>query len=447
MLSTLLTVASAFGQGEVIDEIVSVVGDEIILYSDIQMQKNQMKQQGMTGEISDCDILEQILLEKLMLNQAKLDSVEVTDDMVNTELDKRLQVFINQIGSKEKLEAYYGKSMEEIREDFFGVLKDQILVQRMQGIISEAVNVTPLDVKEFYNSIPADSLPFINASVEMAQIVNYPEVSVAETERVRNRLREFKNEVESGEEDFETLAALYSEDPGSAAKGGNLGMKPRGTWVPEFDAIAFNLSDGEVSKPFKSDYGWHIMQMVELRGEMYNANHILLVPKTTSKQLTSAEAELDSIRNLVVRDSISFSLAASKYSDDERSKNQNGMMVNVGQGTTIFEMDELDPNLFLAIDTLDIGEVSHAFYFENKNRDKGYRVVKLMSRTKPHRANLQDDYQSLQQMATQRLQSSQMEEWVRRHIDSTFVKINKMYSECEFHYPWQQPDTENSGIN
>ncbi len=446
LLPVLFISVHLFGQGKTIDEIVGVVGDEIILYSDVQIQKNQLKQQGYKGDISDCDILEQILMEKLMLNQAKIDSVEVTDDMVNSELEKRLQVFIDQIGSKEKLEAYYGKTMSEIREEFFTVLRDQILVQRMQGQISEGVNVTPQDVQEFYNSLPQDSLPFINASVEMAQIVKYPEISLAETERVRKRLREFKEAVASGKEEFETLAALYSEDPGSSSKGGNLGMKPRGTWVPEFDAVAFNLKDGEVSAPFKTDYGWHILQMVERRGEMYDANHILLIPKTSSFELLQAKASLDSIRNLVVRDSISFALAASKFSDDERSKNQNGMMVNVGKGSTIFEMSELDPALFLAIDTLSMGEVSGAFFFQNENREKGYRVVKLISRTQPHRANMKDDYQTLQNMTTQKLRSSNMDDWVARHIDQTYIKVNTMYADCKFHYPWTAPKDEKSAI-
>ncbi len=431
---------TAYGQGKTIDEIVAVVGDEIILFSDIQIQKNQLKQQGFPGSISDCQVLEEILFEKLMLNQAKIDSIEVTDDMVNVELEKRLSVFIRQIGSVEKLEEYYGKSMGEIREEFFDVLKDQILVQRMQGTIADGLNVTPQDVQEFYDNIPQDSLPFVNASVEMAQIVKYPEVSRAEIERVRNRLREFKQQADSGQEDFETLAALYSQDPGSAAKGGNLGMNSRGTWVPEFDAVAFNLKDGEISAPFKTDYGWHIMQMIERRGEMYDANHILLIPQTSANELMQASIELDSIRTLVVRDSISFAFAASKYSDDERSKNQNGMMVNNSKGSTIFEMDELDPTIFMAIDTLKVGGVSGAFYFQSENREKGYRIVKLVSETEPHRANMVDDYQALQGMASQKLSAENMDKWVRQKISQTFIKITENYTDCGFNYPWLKPE-------
>ena len=445
LISLLSVSAHLWAQPQVLDEIVAVVGSEIILNSDIQLQKNQLKAQNYQGEISDCQVLEEILFEKLLLNQAKVDSLEVTDDMVNTQLDKRLNVFVRQIGSQEALEEYYGKSIEEIREEFFDVLKDQILVQRMESEINKDLNVTPDDIQDFFNSIPQDSVPFVNASVEMAQIVIYPEPSVEQREKVRNKLREFKDEVESGGEDFETLAALYSDDPGSAAKGGNLGMKPRGTWVPEFDAVAFNLKDGQVSVPFETDYGFHIMQMLERRGEMYDANHILLIPEITSVQLTQAQHELDSIRNLVVRDSISFALAAGRYSSDEKSKNQNGMMVNPATSGTVFEMDELDPTVFLAIDTLEMGEITQPFYFQGQGREKGYRIIKLINRTEPHRANLNSDYQMMQNMATERLRAQAVDSWVRHKIDNTYIKLVEEFPTCNFGYPWaKNQNSENN---
>jgi peptidyl-prolyl cis-trans isomerase SurA len=435
-ICTFFVHAAVFAQPQIVDEIVGLVGDEIILYSDIQIQKNQLKSQGYPGPITDCEVLEEILFEKLLLNQAKVDSVEVTDDMINAELDKRLNVFIRQIGSEEALEEYYGKSISEIREDFFDVLKDQILVQRMEGQISSLVNVTPGDVEAFYKSIPEDSIPFVNASVEIAQIAIFPEATTEEKERLRERLRKFKEQVERGEDDFETLAALYSDDPGSASKGGNLGMQPRGTFVPEFDAVAFKLKDGEISAPFKTDYGFHIMQMIERRGEMYNANHILLIPKINSEQLSEAKQQLDSVRVLVLRDSVSFALAAAKYSSDERTKNQNGMMVNPKTGSTIYEMDELDPTVFLAIDTLEIGEISNSVYFQGTGRERGYRILKLISRTKPHRANMQEDYQLLQNMASQFLKADKMKSWMERRISETYIKVNDAYTECSFQHPW-----------
>jgi peptidyl-prolyl cis-trans isomerase SurA len=440
IIISFLLLNEAFSQEQVLDEIIAVVGSEIVLKSDVQLQKNQLKAQGFQGTITDCQVLEEILFEKLLLNQAKVDSLEVTDDMVNVELNKRLNVFIRQIGSEEALEEYYGKSIGEIREEFFEVLKDQILVQRMESEINKDLNITPEDVQEFFDEIPKDSLPFVNASVEMSQIVIYPDPSIEQREQVRNRLREFKEEVDAGEEDFETLAALYSDDPGSASRGGNLGMKPRGTWVPEFDAVAFNLRDGEISAPFETDYGFHIMQMIERRGEMYNANHILLIPKITPAQLTDAQAELDSIRNLVVRDSISFALAASRYSDDEKSKNQNGMMVNQATSGTVFEMDELDPTVFLAIDTLEINEITQPFYFQGQGRERGYRIIKLINRTEPHRANLNNDYQMMQNMATERLRAKGVDTWVRQKIDQTFIKLEEEYRSCTFGYPWDKSE-------
>jgi peptidyl-prolyl cis-trans isomerase SurA len=427
-------------RAQVIDEIVAVIGNEIILYSDIQIQKSQIKAQGFKGTITDCQVLEEILFEKLMLNQAKVDSLEITDDMVQGQLNRRMDVFVRQIGSVEALEDYYGKSMSEIREDFFDILKDQLLVQRMESEISADINVTPSDVQDFFNEIPKDSLPYVNASVQMAQIVKYPDVSTQEKERVRSRLLEFKEQVETGQEEFETLAALYSDDPGSAAKGGALGMQPRGTWVPEFDAVAFNLEEGQISTPFKTDYGFHIMQLLERRGEMYDANHILLIPEISSDGLNQARTDLDSIRNLVIRDSVSFALAANKYSDDELTKNQNGSIVNQASGSTIFEMDDIDPTLFPIIDTMTVGQVSKPFYFQTRSNEKGYRIVKLMNRTEPHRANLTDDYQSLQNMASERLRAQTMDKWVRERIGDSFVKIDEKYRDCAFGYPWVEED-------
>ncbi len=434
LLLLLSTVHNA--QPKLIDEIVAVVGNEIVLYSDIQVQKNQMKAQGFTGEITDCMVLEEVLFEKILLNQAKVDSLEVSDDMVNGELNKRIEVFVRQIGSVEALEEYYGKSINEIRDEFFEALQSQLLVQRMESEIGSDLNVTPSDVQAFYNSIPLDSLPFINASVELAMIARYPKPNQQEIDRVRQRLRKFKEDVEAGKEDFETLAALYSEDPGSASRGGSLGLKPRGTWVPEFDASAFGLKEGQISQPFKTDYGYHIMQLIERRGEMYNANHILLAPKVDADGLNRARLGVDSIRQLVLRDSISFAFAAARFSDDERSKNQNGMIVNMNTGSTIWEMDQLEPTVFLTIDTLEIGEVSKAVFFQGASREKGYRIIKLINRTQPHRANLVDDYTILQSMASEKLRAEHMDAWMRRRIDETYIKINKQYRSCDFGYPW-----------
>lgn len=430
----------------VIDKIIVVLGNEIILNSDVQLQKEQIRAQGYSGEVSDCAVLEEILYEKLLLNQAKLDSVEVTDDMVQTELDKRIRIFVQQIGSIEALEEYYGKSIAEIREEFGDVLRDQLLVQRMEGEITADVNVTPKDVRLYFESIPKDSLPYMNATVEMAQIVIYASSNIGEENRVKEKLRQYKEEVETGKNDFETLAVLYSEDPGSAVKGGELGLQSRGTFVPEFDAVAFGLKEGQVSSPFKSDYGYHIMQMVELRGEQYNARHILLKPKITAEELDNSLAELDSIRGLVKMDSLTFEQAANRFSDDERSKNQNGYIVNENTGSTVYEMDQIDPQLFQTIDTLEVDEYSKPAFYQSPDGKKGFRIIKLNNRTEPHRANLREDYQAMQNAASQSLRKQIVDKWMREKIAHTYLKMDEDYKDCAFNYLWIKDQGETKSI-
>ena len=436
-LTFLLGRAQLLAQPRVVDEIVAVVGGEIVLQSDVQIQKNQLLQQGYPAADA-CDILEQLLFEKLLLNQAKIDSIEVTDEMLGSELEKRINVFVRQIGSEEALEAYYKKSISEIKEEFRDILRDQMMVQQMQQKITSDVNVTPSDVQAYFKQLPADSLPYVNASVEMQQIVISPEPTLQEITNVREQLLKMRDQVLNGEYEFETLAVLYSDDPGSSAKGGELGLQPRGTFVPEFDAVAFKLSPGEISKPFKTEYGYHIMQLIERRGEMYNARHILLIPKISSADLSKAQAKLDSVATLIMNDSLTFAQAALRFSTDSRTKNQNGQMVNQATGSSVYEMDELDPQLFLIIDKLEVGEFSKPTYFQNATGKKGYRIIKLTNRTEPHRANLEQDYQMIQNAARQHLNQEAMEEWAVQKTENTYVRVADKYGECNLSEIWKK---------
>ena len=422
---------------QLIDGIVAVVGDEIILQSDIEAQKDQMSQQGMPDDqITDCGVLENLLYQKLLLNQSKVDSLEVTDEQVQNELNKRLAMFIQQIGSEEALEKYYHKSMAEIREEFTGILKDQLLVQKMQSEITKNLDVTPADVEDYYNSLPKDSLPYVNAAVQLQQIVKDPKISPDEVKRIKDKLNEYRKEVVDGKKDFSTLAVLYSDDEASAVKGGELGMHPRGTFVPEFDAVAFTLKDGEVSKVFKTKYGYHIMQMIERRGDVYNARHILLKPKVTPAELQATKDYLDSLATQIRLDSISFKEAARKYSDDDNSKNQNGNIVNDKTGSTTFKMNELDPQLFTTIDTLEPGQISNAAYMTTEAGEKAYRLVKLISRTKPHKANLKDDYEMIMNKATEVKRQKMIDDWMKKHVSTTYVYLDPAYRNCKFQYDW-----------
>jgi peptidyl-prolyl cis-trans isomerase SurA len=418
----------------IIDKVIAVVGNEIVLKSDIDVQKSQILANG--GKVDgDCSVLEDLLYEKLLLNQAKLDSIEISESQIQSQLDRRISVFVQQIGSVEKLEEYYGKSIGEIKDDFHDVLKDQMLVQQMQSKVAEDVKVTPSDVNAYYQNIPKDSLPFINASVQLAQIVVYPEESDEEVKRISDRLKDFTKQVKEGK-DFATLAVLYSDDPGSAVKGGELGMQPRGTFVPEFDAVAFGLTKGEVSGIIKTQFGYHIMQLIERRGEQYNARHILLKPKIGTLEIKMAQNKLDSIRNLISIDSITFEQAALKFSQDDETKNQNGNMLDPQSGTSLIEMSVLDPQIFIVIDSMNVSEVSRPAFMQTPDGKKAYRIIKLKTRTEPHKANLKDDYQAMQESATQKLNIEATKVWVKGKIGNNYVRIDDNYSTCNFNFPW-----------
>lgn len=424
---------------KLIDGIIGIVGDEIILRSDLENQKIQASAQGVSyGKNADCVVMEDLLYEKLLLHQGGVDSVEVTEAQIQNELDKRINHFIDQIGSREKLEEYYGKSISEIKDEFYDVLEKQMVVQQMQRKITGDVKVTPSQVRDYFNSLPVDSLPLINAMVEVGHIVNYPPENLEETRRVKNKLREYREQIISGEKDFATIAVLYSEDPGSAVKGGELGLVNRGTMVPEFDAVGLALAEGEMSDVFETEYGFHIMQLIERRGEKYNARHILLKPRVSQSDLNKAKEELKEVRRHIQTDSLTFAEAAVLHSDDKSSKNQNGNIVNQQTGSTRFEMSELDPQIFLTIDTMEVGEVSKPAYMQTKDGRKAYRLIELRKRTEPHRANLKDDYQIIQEAARSQFSGEAINEWITRRVSVTYIEVTDEFSSCPFEYNWAQ---------
>lgn len=424
-------------EAKTIDGIIGVVGDEIILRSDLENQKIQAVAQGMTlSKNPDCSVFEDLLYEKLLLHQGGVDSVEVTEGQINAELDKRINAFIEQIGSREKLEEYYGKSISEIRNEFYDLLEKQMIVQQMQYKITQDVKVTPAQVRDYFNTLPEDSLPLINAEVEVAHIVKYPPENFEENRRVRSKLREYREQILKGDRDFATIAVLYSEDPGSAVKGGELGLQSRGTFVAEFDAVGLSLREGEISDVFETQYGFHIMQLIERRGEKYNARHILLKPRVSQADLQKAKVELENIKQLILSDSLNFEQAAVRFSDDEDSKNQNGNIINPSTGGSRFEMSELDPQIFLTIDTMEVGEFSNPAYMQTRDGRKAYRLIKLKRRTEPHRANMKDDYQIIQDAARNQQSAMAITDWIKRRVSVTFVEIDDSFHHCTFDYNW-----------
>jgi len=428
--------SQAYPQGEVIDEVVAVVGSNIILLSDIENQYLQYRMQGTIkgGSSVRCQIFENLLFQKLLLNQAEIDSVEVTEGQVDDEMDNKLRYYIRQFGSKEKFEEFYDKSVEEFKEELRDITRDQLRVQMMQYEITQDVKVTPSEVRSFFNSIPSDSLPLINAEYEIAQIVKNPPVSDEEKERVLAKITTLRDRIIKGES-FSAMAVLYSEDPGSANKGGELGSYGRGELYPDFEAVAFRLKGKEISEIVETEAGYHILQLIDRKGDYVNVRHILLQPKVSTDDLAKAQKILLRIKSQIESDSITFEKAAKMFSDDP-NKNSGGMMINPNTATIKFEADEIDPSVFFVIDKLEVGEVSEPAAMKTEDGKQAYRLIILKKRTEPHRADMKEDYDRIQNWALEEKQSTIIKNWIGGNASKTYIKINENYKDCEFENNW-----------
>lgn len=421
--------------GEIIDQVISVVGTNVILKSDIENQFMQYKAQGL-GDDGDakCQILEEMLFQKLLINQAELDSLQVPEKEIDAELDHRINTFISQIGSEEKLELYYNKKIREIKAEFKEIIKDQLLAQKMQQKLTKDIKLTPSDVQKFFRNIPVDSLPKVNSSTEIQQIVMYPKVSEVEKQEIHDKLEAMRKRVLAGEK-FSTLAVLYSEDQGSARNGGELGFVGRTDLVPEFAGVAFKLKEpGDVSRVVETEYGYHIIQLIERKGEKINARHILLSPKVSPNESVRIAGRIDSLYNKLKADSILFDDAVAQFSEDEKSKNNNGLMYNPYTGSAKFEDEHLDPRTKFTIQDLKIDEVSKPFESKDEKGKQVYKIVRVKSKTKAHTANLKDDYKEIQEMAIAFEKQNTVKEWIKSKIENTFINIDKTYANCSFKY-------------
>ena len=420
-----------------VDKVMGIVGEEILLYSEVEKQyESQIAMfQDMTANEGRCLIYEDLMYQKLLLNQAKQDSVEVSQEQVEGEIDRRMRFFIEQIGSEKKLEAYYGKTILEIKSEFREMVENQLLIQKMQSKITENIQVTPSDVRSYFDNIPSDSLPFIDSELEVAHIVKSPAISPEEKERVKEKLRGIRKRIINGE-DFGTLAYLYSDDPMSAQKNGELGFVQRGALVPAFEAVAFKLKENQVSDLVETQYGFHILQLIERRGEKVNVRHILLVPKVANVALQESRAFLDSIHQLILLDSISFSMAAEKFSDDNDSKFSGGLLMNPQSGDSRFVPDMMDPMLAFEINKMKMGEVSGPVIMNTSEGKQAYRLIQLISRTNPHVANLKEDYQRIQAASLTEKQNTAIKSWVTKKVGNTYVKLDKEYQSCDFSNNW-----------
>lgn len=425
----------------IIDEVAWIVGDEAIFRSDIEEQFQQLRSEG-TKIVGDpyCVIPEQIAVEKLYLHQAKIDTIEVPESNVRSAVEQRINFFINQLGSKEKVEEYFHKSIPVLRENLVEVMKNGAIINQVQNSLTENVKATPNEVRKFFDSLPKDSIPYVPIQVEAQIITINPNIPRQEVEDVKSRLRDMAERVNSGEANFSTLAIMYSEDTGSAMQGGELGFSGRAAWVPEFANVAFNLSDPKkVSRIVETEYGYHILQLIAKRGDQVNVRHILLTPKVSQKDLTDATNRLDSIRKEIVGGAFTFEEAAGYISQDKDTRNNRGVMSNGNEYSDLyrsskFEMQDLPTEIAQRIEKMNPGDVSEAFIMKNSNHKDVAAIVKLTERHPGHRATLSDDYNLIKKMYENYKKEEILKDWLEKKIKETYVRIEPGWQSCEFKY-------------
>jgi peptidyl-prolyl cis-trans isomerase SurA len=435
-----LLLVPAWTQRKVVDKVIAQVGGELVLLSELEEQHTLFEsQRGVTPPDARCFILDQILAQKLLINQAKLDSVEIGDEEVDAQLDARIDRILGLMGNDiAQFEAYYGQSIGQVKEQFREDLKNQILADRMRNKVMSGITASPSEVRAFFNQIPKDSLPYFNSEVELNEIVVVPKTNEVEKNKARQKLESLRKRIVEEGEDFAAIAGKYSDDLGSARTGGDLGWTKRGKFVPEFEAAAYNLEPGEISAAVESEYGFHLIQLLERRGNTIHTRHLLVKPQIVEQDLAQARHLLDSVRQLVVTDSLSFSLAVKKFSDkNTQSTTNDGRMVNPATGNTIFETGDLDPDVFFTIDTMQVGSVSAPFEFSQPTGEKAYRILKLVSRTSPHKANLRQDFSKIQTATIESKKNNFINQWITEKVDATYIEIDPAYHSCSTITKWQ----------
>lgn len=429
-------------QDNVIDEIVWVVGDDAILLSDIEQQRLYLQNEGQRLEGDPyCFIPEQLAIQKLYLNQAKIDSIEANENSVIQSTDQWMNMAVNQIGSREKLEEYFGKKYSEIKEERKEQVREQQIVQQMQEELVGEIKLTPAEVRKYFSELSTDSLPNIPTTVEVQIITMEPKIPFEETDAIKARLREFTEQVNNGEIEFSTLARLYSEDPGSAARGGELGFMSKTQLLSEFANVAFNLKDSKrVSQIVQTEYGYHIIQLIEKRGDRINCRHILLKPKVSDKELNEAMVRMDSLYNDLVAEKFTFDEAATVLSYDKDTRNNKGLMVNQNyesnnMGTPRFEMQELPQEVGKVVYRMKVGEISKPFTMVTNKQREVVAIVKLRDRIEGHKANLVDDYQALKSIVEAKRKEELLNNWIINKQKTTYVRISEGWQNCDFKYP------------
>ena len=437
LVACLLAAMPIVGQDNVIDEVVWVVGDEAILKSEVEQERRNAQYEGRRFDGDPyCVIPEELALQKLFLNQAEIDSIEASESDVIAYTVQMVNDNIERAGSREKLEEYYGKPMTLIREEARESVRRMLTMQMMQRELMKDVKVTPAAVRRYFKNLSEDSIPYIPTQVEVQLITIEPEIPEEEIDRVKARLREFTDRANSGEMSFSTLARLYSKDPSSAPRGGETGFRGKGFWVPEFANVAFNLSTpGKISKIVETEFGYHIIQLIEKRGDRVNVRHILLQPEVAEDDLMASLSRLDTIADDIRTGKFTFEEGVVRISSDKDTRMNYGLLPNTNTGTSKFEMQELPQEIARAVNLMNVNEISKPFIMINNKGKEVCAIVKLKSRVKGHKATLAEDFQALKAVVLEKKQAEKLDQWIVEKQKSTYVRINEKWRNCDFKYP------------
>jgi len=414
-------------QEQLIDKVIAQVGSELILLSDVENEYNYMASvRQVEDENIKCMILEQIMASKILVTQAKLDSIEASEEEIEAQLDARMDQILRQMGGDEQMfENYYGKSVAEMKNIYRDDIQSKILTDKMQGELMSNIQITPSEVVEFFNEIPVDSLPYYNSEVEIGEILLEPQVNNVEKEKARVKLETIRKQILEDSLDFGELAKKHSDDYGSGRNGGDLGWQKRGTFLPDFEAAAYSLKKGEYSEIVETDFGFHLIQLLERRGNTIKSRHILIKPELTDADIEAAREKLDSIRNLIVVDSMDFVLAVKAFStENSTSYHNNGRMTNPVNQSTFFETKDLSPEIYFAIEDLKVSELSDVLEITGQTGETQFQLVKLISKTRPHRASLQEDYSKIQNYAKESKKNEYINTWLESKIKNTFIYLD-----------------------
>lgn len=426
-------------QSKSIDKIVAHIGEQIILKSDIENAKLQAVQNN-ENKMNDCEVLDMLIMQKLLLNQAEIDSIKISDAQVDGEMENRLRAIENQIGSRQKLEEFYGKTTTQIKIEMKQAIKNKLLTEEMQRQITSSIQVTPKDIEEYFNQLPKDSIPFINTKLSFQQIVIFPKITKEDKELTYKKLNEIREAIIKGKS-FESQARLHSQDPGSAAQGGII-TASRGMMVPQFESTVFNLKEGEISKIIETDYGYHIIQLIDRKGDDYTCRHILMIPEFNRESLNNASIKIEECYSKLKQNQLTWNEAVQNYSNDNNTKNNYGIITNPITGEQSWsseDLNQIDQQIYLLTNSLNEGDLTKpTLYFDFYERKQGIRIVRLLNRLPQHVANLKDDYVLIQKATENQKKQQVIKKWVNSKISNNYIQIDTEFKNCEFMFPWKK---------